>query len=115
MLVKPPLEALLPHVENRYTLAIAVAKRTRQLVRGAQPMVEMETPNLVTTACQELEAGEIVIVPNTVEPVVPLRPEVEAALRVARDTSEDAFNLDLMMDLDEDRLTLQQQANEEKE
>ena len=36
MLVKPPLERLLPKVENRYTLAILVAKRARQLVDGAE-------------------------------------------------------------------------------
>ena len=38
MLVRPSLEQLLPKVESRYTLAMLVAKRTRQLVDGAQPM-----------------------------------------------------------------------------
>ncbi len=39
MLVKPPMENLLPKVDNRYTLAILVAKRARQLVDGALPLV----------------------------------------------------------------------------
>lgn len=96
MLVKPPLEELLPHVENRYTLAIAVAKRTRQLVSGAQPMARSESPNLVTLACEELAAGQIVSVSERVDPVVPLRPEVEAerlAAQRAKEEAERGFSL----------------------
>ena len=43
MLVKPPLERLLPKVENRYTLAILVAyeliaKRKRRMGAEASPI-----------------------------------------------------------------------------
>lgn len=88
MLVKPPLEKLLPRVENRYTLAIAIAKRTRQLVAGAQPMAESDSPSLVTMACEELAAGTVVAVPDIVEPYINLRPEVEAALQNEREQAE---------------------------
>ncbi|ADC91796.1 DNA-directed RNA polymerase, omega subunit [Mageeibacillus indolicus UPII9-5] len=88
MLVKPPLEKLLPRVENRYTLAIAIAKRTRQLVAGAQPMAESDSPSLVTMACEELAAGTVVAVPDIVEPYINLRPDVEAALQNEREQAE---------------------------
>ncbi len=93
MLVEPTIEKLLPHVENRYTLAIAIAKRTRQLVDGAEPMVEeSENPNLVTMACEELAADKIAILPGELEPYIPLRPEVSAALaQASREDDDDDF------------------------
>lgn len=97
MLVKPPLEKLLPHVENRYTLAITVAKRTRQLVSGAQPLAESESPNLVTLACEELNSGRLVAVPDLVKPHIPLLPEVEAALLASRQTEEETLSMDMFM------------------
>ena len=60
MLVKPQIESLLPHVENRYSLAILVAKRARQLVDGGQPMCDSDSPNNVSIACQELYEDRIV-------------------------------------------------------
>lgn len=103
MLVKPPLEELLPHVENRYTLAITIAKRTRQLVSGAQPMAESESPNLVTLACEELAADKIAAVPQIVDPVVPLRPEVEEErLRAEREAEESARALNDLQLMGED-------------
>lgn len=59
MLVYPELENLLPKVDNRYTLAITVAKRVRQLVNGAQPLIKSDTTNLVTMACEELASDRI--------------------------------------------------------
>lgn len=90
MLVKPPLEKVLPKVDNRYTLAILVAKRARQLVTGAQPMVDSESPNLVTVACEELAANQIVGIKGQHTPVVPLRPEIEAARLAAKNAAAQA-------------------------
>lgn len=96
MLVKPPMEQLLPKTENRYTLAILAAKRTRQLVAGAQPMTTSDSPNLVTLACEEIADGQVVEVHNLVEPILPLRPEIEEANR-SRQAEEDAeANLDTL-------------------
>lgn len=83
MLIKPMLDDLLPKVDSRYTLAMLVAKRTRQLVDGAQPLVEEDTPNLVTLACEEVEKSKVVCVEGNHQPFVPIRPEIEEARRLA--------------------------------
>lgn len=99
MLVRPSLEQLLPKVESRYTLAMLVAKRTRQLVDGAQPMVDSDTPNLVTLACEEIAADKIICVEGIHNPVVPLRPEIEEARRIAREQAANQATLDAFPDL----------------
>ena len=81
MLVQPPLEALLPKVDNRYILAMLVAKRTRQLVDGARPLADSESGNMVTLACEEIGHNRVKFVHGLVTPAVPLRPEIEAARR----------------------------------
>jgi len=57
--IKPPLEALLDRVENKYALVIVAAKRARQLKEGALPMVEVDSANPVTVALEEIAAGKI--------------------------------------------------------
>lgn len=94
MLVKPPMEKLLPKVENRYVLAILVAKRARQLVNGAQPLSQSDSPNLVTVACEELGADKIACVKGHVNPYIPLRPEIEAARLAAQAAAEQASTAD---------------------
>lgn len=98
MLVKPTLEKLLPKVENRYTLAILVAKRARQLVDGAQPLLESDSPNLVTLACEELASNRISCVRGIVNPYIPLRPEIEAARLAARTAAAHASMADAVKD-----------------
>ncbi|MGH2453527.1 MAG: DNA-directed RNA polymerase subunit omega [bacterium] len=58
-MIKPPLEALLDRVDNKYALVIVAAKRARQLKDGALPMVDVETANPVTIALEEIAAGKI--------------------------------------------------------
>lgn len=94
MLVKPPLEKLLPKVENRYTLAILVAKRARQLVDGAMPLMHSDSPNLVTVACEELGSNRISCVRGLLNPFIPLRPEIEAARLAARHAAAQASMAD---------------------
>ena len=98
MLVKPPLEKLLPNVENRYTLAILVAKRARQLVDGAMPLMHTDSPNLVTVACEELGSNRISCVRGQVNPYIPLRPEIEAARLAARHAAAQASMADAVKD-----------------
>lgn len=92
MLVKPPIEELLPHVENRYTLAIAVSKRVRQLVDGAEPYEPQENDSLITLACQELAKQDIFVVPADVKPYIPQRPELllEPEPQIDPETGEEA-------------------------
>ncbi|HET6780845.1 MAG TPA: DNA-directed RNA polymerase subunit omega [bacterium] len=58
-MIKPPLEALLGRVENKYALVIVAAKRARQLKEGALPMVDIDSANPVTIALEEIAAGKI--------------------------------------------------------
>ncbi len=78
MLTKPTIEELLPKTENRYVLSMLTAKRARQLVYGAQPMVETDTENVVSVAAEEINADQVKALQGKFEVVVPLRPEVEA-------------------------------------
>lgn len=94
MLVKPPMEKLLPKVENRYVLAILVAKRARQLVNGGQPLINSDSPNLVTVACEELGSNRIACVKGHLSPYIPLRPEIEAARLAAQAAAEQASTAD---------------------
>jgi DNA-directed RNA polymerase subunit omega len=98
MLVKPPLEKLLPKVDNRYILALLIAKRVRQLVDGAMPLLDSDSPNLVTLACEELSSNRISLVRGQVNPYVPLRPEIEAARLAARTAAAHASMADAVKD-----------------
>lgn len=78
MLTKPSIEELLPKAENRYVLAMLTAKRARQLVDGAQPMVDEKIDNFVSLAAQEIKEDKVKAVKGQQDIKVPLRPEVEA-------------------------------------
>lgn len=80
MLNQPPLEKLLPKAENRYVLAMLAAKRARQLVDGANPLVSSRHPNPVTLASEEIIADKIKYRHGKHDPFIPLRPEIEARL-----------------------------------
>jgi DNA-directed RNA polymerase subunit omega len=98
MLIKPSLEKLLPKVDNRYTLALMIAKRARQLVDGALPLIESDSPNLVTLACEELSYNRITWVRGQINPYIPLRPEIEAARLAARTAAAHASMADAVKD-----------------
>ena len=52
------VEDCMQHVENRFELVHLAAKRTKQLVKGARPLVK-STNKEVVTALREIAAGEI--------------------------------------------------------
>lgn len=58
-MIKPPLEALLERVSNKYALVIVAAKRARQIKEGALSVVDLDTRNPVTAALEEIAAGKI--------------------------------------------------------
>lgn len=58
-MIKPPLEALLGRVENKYALVIVAAKRARQLKEGSLPLVDVDSASPVTVALEEIAAGKI--------------------------------------------------------
>ncbi len=105
MLTNPPLEKLLERADNRYTLTIGVAKRTHQLVDGAQPLVETK-PNqsLLTLACEEYAADTFVSLPGKLEPEIPLRPEVELAIEEAQRMAAEKADMRASYDPEEERM-----------
>ncbi|NLV91287.1 MAG: DNA-directed RNA polymerase subunit omega [Firmicutes bacterium] len=56
---QPPLGELLKHVDSRYTLVVATAKRARQLLEGSKPMVEVDSNKPVTIALSEMAEGKV--------------------------------------------------------
>lgn len=54
-------EKLLEKAENRFSLAIAAAKRARQLKDGAVPLVERGNKTDLTVALEEIMSGKIAI------------------------------------------------------
>jgi DNA-directed RNA polymerase subunit omega len=52
------VEDCMEHVENRFELVHLAAKRTKQLVKGARPLIK-STNKEVVTALREIAAGEI--------------------------------------------------------
>jgi DNA-directed RNA polymerase subunit omega len=58
-MIDPPLGALLKRVDSRYTLVVVVAKRARQLVAGAHPLIECESKKAVTQSIYETDRGLI--------------------------------------------------------
>lgn len=61
MLVKPTVVQLLDKAENRYRLAIATAKRARQISQGSKPMTETDDISPVSIAADEIEEGTLKI------------------------------------------------------
>ncbi len=52
------VEDCMEHVENRFELVHLAAKRTKQLVKGARPLVK-STNKEVVTALREIAASEV--------------------------------------------------------
>jgi DNA-directed RNA polymerase subunit omega len=48
----------LEHVANRFALVLVAARRTKQLLKGARPLVESDNKEVVT-ALREIAAGEV--------------------------------------------------------
>lgn len=59
MMIEPPLTELMELVDCRYTLVVETAKRARQLVDHAEPLVEIEAKNPVTVAVHEIAEGKV--------------------------------------------------------
>lgn len=57
----PSIDSLAAKYESKYIIAVAAAKRARQLVEGAKEFVEVNTKKPVSIALFELDAGKIII------------------------------------------------------
>jgi DNA-directed RNA polymerase subunit omega len=56
-MIHPPLDNLLKHVDNRYTLATLAAKRARQIIEYRKASEELPT-KAVTLALEEILNGK---------------------------------------------------------
>jgi DNA-directed RNA polymerase subunit omega len=63
-MLKPSLDELTRRVDSKYALVVAAAKRARELMDGAMPMIETEASKPVTIALEEIAQGRLdIIVP----------------------------------------------------
>lgn len=51
-----------PVVNSRYSIVIATAKRARQIIDGAEPLVDVEYPKPLSIAVEELYEGKVKII-----------------------------------------------------
>ena len=61
MIVKPTVNELLEHAENRFALVIATSKRARQISKGAEKLTDIDDKSSVTVAANEINEGKIEI------------------------------------------------------
>lgn len=59
-MINPSVVELLKKVDNRYSLVIVTAKRARQLIEGAEPLVRAPSNKALTVAINEVNTGAIV-------------------------------------------------------
>ncbi len=57
---KPPIDEICEKVDSRYTLVVASAKRARELIDGAQPLVDPKERKPVSVAVDEINRGLLV-------------------------------------------------------
>lgn len=62
MIVKPTVNDLLKHAENRFALVIATSKRARQIAKGDEKLIETDETSPVTIAANEINEGSVQIV-----------------------------------------------------
>ena len=64
MIVKPTVNELLDHAENRFALVIAASKRAREIANGAEVLTDVKEEAPVTLAANEINEGKIKIFSN---------------------------------------------------
>ena len=58
-MLNPSFAHVLDKGDSRYTLVMLAAKRARQIVEGAEPLIDTESKKAVTIAIEEIIAGKI--------------------------------------------------------
>ncbi len=57
--LEPTLDELLEHVDSKYTMVVAAAKRARQLMEGHPSTIKPHSVKPVSVALEELAAGTL--------------------------------------------------------
>jgi DNA-directed RNA polymerase subunit omega len=58
-MINPSILSMLKNVDNRYTLIVMTAKRARQLIDGAKPLIDVDSSKPVTIAINEIYQEKI--------------------------------------------------------
>ncbi len=58
-IVEPNVLELLEHADSRYTLVVEASKRGRQIVGGAQPLIDTKDMKPLKAAVEEINRGLI--------------------------------------------------------
>ena len=58
-IVEPSVLELLQHADSRYTLVVEASKRGRQIVDGAQPLIDTKDMKPLKAAVEEINRGLI--------------------------------------------------------
>ena len=56
---QPSLDVLMRHVDSKYTLVVATAKRAREITEGSQKLVDTESYKAVTIALEEIANDKV--------------------------------------------------------
>ena len=64
MIVKPTVNDLLEHAENRFALVIGASKRARQIASGEEKLTSVDEESPVTLATNEINEGKVLIINN---------------------------------------------------
>ena len=59
MMIDPPIGELLKTVDCRYTLAVEAAKRAREIIGGAAPLIDTKENKPLSIAIEEINRGLI--------------------------------------------------------
>lgn len=59
MIVRPTVNELLKHAENRFALVIATSKRARQIANGDEKLTNIDEKSPVTLAANEIAENKI--------------------------------------------------------
>lgn len=59
MMIKPPIGELLKKVDCRYTLAVEASKRAREIIGGAQPLIDTKETKPLAIAIEEINRDAI--------------------------------------------------------
>lgn len=63
-MINPSVVELLEKVEDRYSLVIVTSKRARQLIDGAEELVDADSIKPLTIAINEVNEGAVSYVPS---------------------------------------------------
>lgn len=58
-MIEPSVVSLLKNIDNRYTLVVMTGIRSRQLIDGATPLVNVDSSKPVTVAINEINQGKL--------------------------------------------------------